>query len=555
MRCARWPEDTKEGLALAFGACGAAAVWLALAGRLAPHLPMGWDEGNAIVRSESPHWPFTTCREGHPALVAVLIRAGRTLAGTWLPPLAAARLGPMLFFGLAAAAMYYRMGRQYGPLAACVAVAALLLQPRLFAHLRFASFDGVLVSAWILAWATFPPLASRPSAAPNGPAGSSAIATLGQLGGSVVWGVALGLALSAKATGWLATVPFAVWGLVYRDRRVGQALAVALPVALATFWLVNPPLWHRPVAGTLEFLRLNLNRADQPGLNIATQFFGRIYDLGHPLPWYNTLVWVGITVPVGILALFGAGLCRVIVRRHREPAGVLLTLHWAVLVVVRAVPGTPPHDAERLILPSFAFLAALAGVGGGWIVELAAGRRRTAMTALAATLATAATSLLWYAPQWLSYYNLLIGGLRGATAAGMEPAYYWDGLDSEVLEWLNTHTGPDEKVVFAAPPAENLALLHRFGLLRCEYRASGPGRPRWYVVQHRPSAWTARHRRWLAGAQPAFQKRIRAHGAGPWRLDVPLVSIYGLGPGQSAGPAANDPGGPGPSAPAVVGWK
>ena len=40
-----------------------------------------------------------------------------------------------------------------------------------------------------------------------------------------------------------------------------------------------------------------------------------------------------------------------------------------------------------------------------------------------------AVNLRWYAPQWLSYYSLAIGGLPGATALGMEPTYYWDGLD------------------------------------------------------------------------------------------------------------------------------
>ena len=529
---ATYPSLEKRRV-LAAGACAAALVWLALAGSLAARLPMGWDEGSAIVRSEPPHWPFTTCREGHPALVAVLISAGQALAGGWLAPLAAARLGPMLFFAAGAAAMYYRLGRQYGSVSAMVALAAIVLQPRLFAHLRFASFDGVLVSAWILAWALFP--------APDVPAteirarpGKRKMVSFPRLTGGLLWGIALGLAFSAKATGWLALIPFALWTLVCRDRRGAWALAMGLPAAVLTFWLTNPPLWYHPVEGTLTFLRLNLHRQELPGLNIATQFFGRIYDLGHPLPWYNTFVWAGITVPVGLLGLFGVGLGRVIARRRQEPAGVLLAMHWAVLMLVRALPGTPPHDAERLILPSFAFLAALAGLGAGWVVERATRHRRIAIAALTALLGCTATSLFWYKPQWLSYYNLLAGGLRGATAAGMEPAYYWDGLDEEVLDWLHRHTGAGEKVIFAAPPTENLALLYRWGLLRCEYRARAPGQPRWYVVQHRPSAWTANHRQWLAGARPAFQKRIRAEGIGPWCLDVPVISIYPVVPSGAA---------------------
>jgi hypothetical protein len=140
--------------------------------------------------------------------------------------------------------------------------------------------------------------------------------------------------------------------------------------------------------------------------------------------------------------------------------------------------------------------------------------------------AASALSLFWYAPQWLSYYNLLIGGLPGATALGMEPTYYWDGLDRSVLDWLQAHTRPGEKVEFAAGAWENLELMRAWGTLRCEYRPQSPGEFRWYVLQRRPSAWQPADR-WLIGhARPAFAKAIRPDGFGPWRLDVPLVEVY-----------------------------
>ena len=34
-------------------------------------------------------------------------------------------------------------------------------------------------------------------------------------------------------------------------------------------------------------------------------------------------------------------------------------------------------------------------------------------------------------PVPLSYFSPIVGGLPGATALGMEPTYYWDGLDSD----------------------------------------------------------------------------------------------------------------------------
>ena len=45
-----------------------------------------------------------------------------------------------------------------------------------------------------------------------------------------------------------------------------------------------------------------------------------------------------------------------------------------------------------------------------------------------------------------------------------------------VLDWLDEHTGPGEKVQFAAPSTENLLLMRRWGTLPVEFRAPAPGR-------------------------------------------------------------------------------
>jgi hypothetical protein len=32
---------------------------------------------------------------------------------------------------------------------------------------------------------------------------------------------------------------------------------------------------------------------------------------------------------------------------------------------------------------------------------------------------------------------------------GMEPTYWWDALDEDVLDWLNSHTDPGAAVAFS----------------------------------------------------------------------------------------------------------
>lgn len=512
-------------------ACGLLAAILVAAALAitSPGLPMVWDEGYAIRRAEgiarwvnrlrgteplpaglgpfdpkviAADWAYTTQVEGHPAFSGILIAAGRAMAQPWLGPLQAARLGPILLFAAACGALFYRLARDYSLAAAAGGAAAMLLLPRLFAHAHFAAFDGPLTSAWVLSWAAF--VAARHS--------RWAIPLLG---------VALGLALAAKITGWLAPVSLLAWTALYRDRPGLRALAVALPVALVVFLLLDPPLWHAPLEGLRTFFRLNLHRAQNPDLDISTQFLGRMYDLDNTLPWYNTLFWTAVTVPVGILLLALGGLAGALRRCRSESLGVLVVAHWALLVVARALPGVPPHDGVRLFLPAFAMLAALAGLGCHYLYQALAPRAGVGGL-LVLLYATTLPNLYLYAPQWLSYYNLLIGGLRGATALGMEPTYYWDSLDGPVLDWLHRHTPEDSKIRFAAPSWANLELMRRWGTLRREYREEAPGRFAWYVLQRRPSAASDADRWLIEHARPEFRKRLGACHL----LDVSLLEVY-----------------------------
>jgi hypothetical protein len=120
-----------------------------------------------------------------------------------------------------------------------------------------------------------------------------------------------------------------------------------------------------------------------------------------------------------------------------------------------------------------------------------------------------------YFPHGLSYYNRLIGGLRGAYAVGMEPTYYWDALDREALAWLDEHTAENEKVAFGSAPPRNLELLKRWGQL--ERLPSDPGKIRWYVIQRRPSAWQPPDAWLIENATPALQRSL---------FGVPLLDVY-----------------------------
>ncbi len=107
--------------------------------------PMVWDEGDALDRAEQVsmylrvflptklalhplsidlNWPFTTVNEGHPALLGWVIALGQMVSQGWLPPLVAARFGPMLLFSTALGGVFYRLWRETTCSVGLVAVGA-----------------------------------------------------------------------------------------------------------------------------------------------------------------------------------------------------------------------------------------------------------------------------------------------------------------------------------------------------------------------------------------------------------------------------------------------
>ena len=85
---------------------------------------------------------------------------------------------------------------------------------------------------------------------------------------------------------------------------------------------------------------------------------------------------------------------------------------------------------------------------------------------------------------------------------GMEPTYYWDALQPEILDWLNSHTLLDQKVMFSRYPT-SLLYLRQTKKLRVGILPTEPGDWAWYVVQNRPGEFRALERHLVAYGKPA----------------------------------------------------
>jgi hypothetical protein len=269
-------------------------------------------------------------------------------------------------------------------------------------------------------------------------------------------------------------------------------------LAFAVRFLLIPPWWHDPVLGLGEFFESNLSRATTTPLK--TLFLGNIYETPTgSLPWYNTALLTVMVTPVGFLVLALVGVTRVLCRARSDSLGMLFFAQWVFLMALRALPHTPGHDGIRQFLPAFGILALLAGLGAA-STACRLGSWGKSLVLLAVVEGALSVGLMMPVP--LSYYSPLVGGLPGAARMGMEPTYYWDALQPEVLDWLNSHTAPDQKVMFCRYPTSWLYLRQthrlRIGILPHE-----PGDWAWYVLQNRPGALRTMERDLIAHGHPA----------------------------------------------------
>jgi hypothetical protein len=435
-------------------------------------------------------WPFAReAPDEHGPVYALLSLVTWKTTGWLVGPLRGHRLATLVLFGVMSGLVFRLCRRHWGLGSGLAAAGALVFNPRLFAHAQLATTDVIMACFWFFAAYAF--LRSCET-------------------GRRPWlfGVLTALALMSKLTGSLVLAAMAVWSLTLRPRGAARVFAWSLPLILPVMIAVHPGWWLHPIEGPMRWGR---GLADYQQ-KVPTYYLGRVYDYRSEfLPWHNPLVLMGTMVPVGLLALGAAGIARLgfdvatgaagkrrmgdgvesVSRSSSEKPFVAARpvsdtavacwafLNFAVLIVLRMLPVLPGHDGLRQLVAALGFFAVLAGYGASGIVSLA-GRLRSAPHLGGARWAVTATKLLvmlcvgsaaWVTvrihPHELAYYNILIGGPRGAKTAGMETTYYWDAVGDEVLAWMNARLPQGATVLISPPPdVRTFGWLQRWGKLR-----------------------------------------------------------------------------------------
>ena len=417
----------------------------------APDIGLTWDEPDYIAASESYlGWfgqlfslPGKAIQENsieqawsvnkeHPPLDKVWSGLFWVLTRNFTDDLTAHRVGNMLLVASLAGSLYLLMSDTYGQVAGWTSVVSLLTMPRFFFHAHLAALDiPAAVSVFFIAFFFWK--------------------TINRTG--MIWdlilGLAWGLALAVKINAIFVPVTIGIWILILRrDALLIRRLVVMGFVGLVVFLLSWPWLYIKPLDHLYDYIAF----ITVDHWEIGQYYLGQFYM---PPPWHFGFVMVWAVLPLGLTLLYFTGIYRVLISAQEKALGVLLFLSALTPILAISFGQTMVYDNERLLMATFPFLAALAGLGFDRVVVglkyLSARWNKPFLSPIGvvilasfAFLPQMITMVRMY-PHLLSYYGEGVGGLRGATKLGLETTY-WCEAYSEAFPIINALAIPGERV-------------------------------------------------------------------------------------------------------------
>ncbi len=510
---------------------------------LASNLSAG-DWGTSFTQSNiDKHWAFN---QEHPVFIKALFSLSYWLFHEtlgWMSPSTAMRFPAMLSAGVLVQAVYLFGASVFGRWQGAFAAVALIAMPRPFFHAHLACFDYPVMTLWFLVMAAW-------------------YRGLRSTGWGWITGIMLGLGLSVKHNIFFVPVTLGMhWVLVYGDRlRMVEAEGKKrlqlppLPVAFVSMAVLGPLVWHLLWPShwfdtwdrIVWYFQFHLKH-----VHYFQYYFGEnLY--APPFPVAFPFVLSATTLPpVTMLAtLFGSlvlaqrwlrseeglGLLEPLRRRVRatlgssgpvDPRGTgwWLALGAFVPFAVIAVPSTPVFGGIKHWMPAMPFLALLAGVGavaaGKALVDIFLSHRVRDL-ALATVLAMLLAPAIWATahthPNGTAFYNVLVGGPRGAADKGMM-RQFWGYAGYEGLSYVNENTKKNARVYFQNTNQDSYRMYQREGQLRKDIRNGGMQGSQMALFHHQMAfqkletdIWKHYHTR-----NPAFVGDIDG---------VPVLSIY-----------------------------
>jgi len=409
----------------------------------------------AIVR----WWVQDPTLELHPPLGKFLSGLAWVILRGALGDIAAHRFSNAVLFSLLVAMVFWMVASAYDITSGIFAALSLVLMPRMFFHAHLANIDTTVAITWFAAMLLFWKYESRP----------------GWLGVLVI-GIAYGLALGTKLNAIVMPGVWSVWILLFRRTwRSVLKLVVMVAIGLGVFVVIWPWLYHDTMNRLLYYFLMASRFKDRPQFYLGQ-------TLGH-VPWHYPFVITLAVVPVVITVMCLLGILKVVRRKPADPTGWLLILNALTPLLIAATPFQATYSGERHFIPAYPYLACLAGVGFGSVLNILGSTwqrfneggdprnvRRLLSFVLTLLLIPPLLAMVRIHPYELSYYSELVGGLPGATRLGLETTF-WCETYQEALPYLNENAEADASIWAENPFV--LRFYQRSGMLRDDLRVTG----------------------------------------------------------------------------------
>lgn len=503
-----------------------------------PHYGITWDEPNYYVASDlevqwfgelfrglvrgdlgsvlsdekiKSAWRWDPYHVPHPPFSRLLSGLAKAVLSPFMDKFTAYRVAPALFFTLLVTVMYLWMAALFDRVTGLFSALALVLMPNLFGFAHFAVTDMPLTAMWFLTVYCF-------------------WKGLKDWRWSLALGVVWGLALATKFPAFLIPIPLLLWAHLYH--RYSYHNNVFSMVFLSPIIMVSlqPYLWHKTLPRIAMFLYDGVSRGYRPEVNFGVFFYNKIYTTS-TLPWYYPFFMTAVSIPETILLASLIGLIALAWVKQQQGVMVLFLFNAVFILSMGLLPGAVLHDVNRLMLPVLPFLGGLASCGFFVLIRTVTNQSKNltilqGVKNLQAKLIVAifllvlfqpALDLLIYHPYQLSYYNRLVGGIRGAYQRGLEVTYFMEALTPEFLRFLNKELPPNS-VINASVSNFMLNFYQKENRLRRDIRITDSGDFDYYILLTRQTVLSQADRL-LIYNNPRPYTSILLDG-------VPLVSVY-----------------------------
>jgi len=414
------------------------------------------------------------------------------------------RLAPVILFSISVSVLFLCVARYYSILAGIFASLSLLLIPPVFGHAHLFTIDSPIASMWFLTAYCFLRGIEKPM-------------------WSVILGIVWGLSLNTKVHAYFIPISVFLWSAIFARKKFQNNFFSMFFISPFVLYLTNPYFWYDFLHRFFIFFRKMTTR--ETFEFIPTSFLGNIYDFS--LPWYYPFYMILITIPPVIVIFYLAGILISLIKEAfllfkkdvtKAGIGSFFILNALGSLILTALPATPDFDGVRLFLPSYYFLAALAGIGFYYLEEIILKFKYGKILSfgtMAICFLPSIYSLISIHPFELSYYNTFIGGIRGATKAGLETTYWNDAFTPKIAADFNKKF--EGKTFFKRNGLYmSFDYYHSIGILSKEIKYSKENYD-YYLLYFRQGWFDALDWMYSKYMDPIYTVKVD---------DVPLISVY-----------------------------